>query len=50
MNPFQPHQYFPRDSKQVYGHRFQVEPPAASVRRVIYGALIILAIIVAVML
>jgi hypothetical protein len=29
MNPFQNNQYFPRDSRQVYGHRFTVDkaPP-----------------------
>jgi hypothetical protein len=25
MNPFQNNQYFPRDSRHVYGHRFNVE-------------------------
>jgi len=28
MNPFQPTQYFHRDSRQAFGHRFQVERPS----------------------
>jgi hypothetical protein len=50
MNPFEPQQYFPRDSRHAFGHRFQVDPPVASVRPYIYVGLIILALIAAVML
>lgn len=49
MNPFTPRQYFPRDSRQAFGHRFQVDPPVASIRPYIYAG-VILAILAAVML
>jgi hypothetical protein len=50
MNPFEPQQYFPRDSRHAFGHRFQVDPEPASARPYIYAGLIVLALIAAVML
>jgi hypothetical protein len=50
MNPFEPQQYFPRDSRHVFGHRFQVEPTTVSVRPYVYAGVMILALIAAVIL
>jgi hypothetical protein len=51
MDPFQPRQYFYRDSRHAFnGQRFYVDPPVASVRPYIYAGLMILALIAAVML
>lgn len=45
MNPFEPQQYFPRDSRHVFGHRFQVEKPSRDYLYLIAAAFVIAVII-----